>query len=412
MNGLAALSLCLLLGALPEGDPKKRVHDFAKVLPAETKTQLEALSLGVERDTTAQLAIVTVHSLDGKSIDEYATELFNKWGIGRGDVNNGVLLLNAPNEREVRIEVGRGLEPLLTDGVCGDILDEHVLPQFKNNGLLEEERVPAGLKAGAERIAELLRKYPDAARGVPGSAPKWIRSARTDATQSLWATGLMALPLIGLGIYAKRQRSYSKLTYFVMIAVVLAVVGTAIYLVLRTPRPTDWLWGLGGAGAGLGGAALFNVSRYQRYRPHMCKHCGTRQTLLDETSDDAKLTEVQQLEEKLGAVDYDVWYCPACLKSDTIKYLGDSKFSDCPKCKARTRRLEKQETVYPATTMTNGLMKMSYQCMSCHDESTETKVIPRITTSSSGSSASGGSGGGGSSFGGGSSGGGGASRSY
>lgn len=77
MNGLAALSLCLLLGALPEGDPKKRVHDFAKVLPAETKTQLEALSLGVERDTTAQLAIVTVHSLDGKSIDEYATELFN-----------------------------------------------------------------------------------------------------------------------------------------------------------------------------------------------------------------------------------------------------------------------------------------------------------------------------------------------
>ena len=139
MNGLAALSLCLLLGALPEGDPKKRVHDFAKVLPAETKTQLEALSLGVERDTTAQLAIVTVHSLDGKSIDEYATELFNKWGIGRADVNNGVLLLNAPNEREVRIEVGRGLEPLLTDGVCGDILDEHVLPQFKNNGLLERK---------------------------------------------------------------------------------------------------------------------------------------------------------------------------------------------------------------------------------------------------------------------------------
>jgi uncharacterized protein len=409
MNGLAALSLCLLIGIPPQPtDDTRRVHDFAVALSPEARMQLESLAQAVERDTSAQLAIVTVKSLDGKTIDEYATELFNKWGIGRADVNNGILLIWAPNERDVRIEVGRGLEPLFTDSLCGDILDEQVIPHFK------KDEFDAGIKAGAEKIAEILRKYPDAARGKSGSAPLWVRTARSDAVQSIWAAGLLAIPLIVLGSFAKKHRSYSKISYLVIWAVTLAVVGGAVYLILRTPSPGRLFPWFGGAAVPLAGATLFNVSRYRRYKPHACPHCGSRQTLLDEKADDEKLTEVQRLEEKLGAVDYDVWYCPACLKSDVVKYLGSSEFADCPKCRARTLRTIEQKTLIPATTMNTGLMQFTKKCMSCQETLTDTQVIPKIATSSSsgGSGFSSGGGGGGSSFGGGSSGGGGASRSY
>lgn len=408
MNGLAALTLCLLLGVPPEPlDKTHRVHDLANALPADAKLSLESLAQSLEKETTAQLAIVTVRSLDGKTIDTYATELFNKWGIGRADVNNGMLLLWAPNERDVRIEVGRGLEPLFPDSLCGDILDEQVLPHFKKNEFAE------GMKAGAEKIAEILRKYPDAARGKPGSAPLWVRTARTDAMQSIWAAGLLAIPLIGLGWFAKKHRSYSKISFLVIGLVTIAVVGVAVYLILRTPSPVNLFKWFGGAAVPLAGATFFNISRYRRYKPHACPHCGSSQQLLDEQADDEKLSEVQRLEEKLGAVDYDVWFCPACLKSDVVKYLGSSEFADCPKCKAHTLRTIEKKTLIPATTMTTGMMEYTKKCMSCQETIIEKQVIPVISTSSSsgGSSFSSG-GGGGSSFGGGSSGGGGASRSY
>lgn len=409
MNGLAALTLCLILGVPPKpADETARVYDLADALPVEVEASIKATADQLLNETTAALVVVTVPSLQGRTVDAFATELFNKWGIGRADVNNGMLLLWAPNERDVRIEVGRGLEPLFTDSLCGDILDEQVIPHFK------KEEFGAGMKAGAEKIAEILRKYPDAARGKPGSAPLWIRTARTDAVQSIWAAGLLAIPVIGLAWYARKHRSYSKISYLVIWAVTLAIVGVAVFLILRTSNPGRLFKWFGGAAVPLAGATLFNVSRYRRYKPHACPHCGSRQQLLDETADDAKLSEVQKLEEKLGAVDYDVWFCPACLKSDVVKYLGSSEFSDCPKCNAHTLRTIESRTLIPATTMTTGMMQYTKKCMSCQEQTIEKQVIPKISTSSSsgGSGFSSGGGGGGSSFGGGSSGGGGASRSY
>jgi uncharacterized protein len=410
MSGFAAITLCLLIGIPPAPiDKTQRVHDFADELPADVEKSLETLAQNLERDTTVQFAIVTVKQLDGKEIAVYAKELFNKWGIGRADVNNGILLLHAPKERLVRIHVGLGLEPFITDSVYGDILDEAVIPHFKKDEFAE------GIKAGAERIDKLIREHPEAAKGDKGSIPMWIRSKRTDAMQSIWASGLLAIPVIGLGWYAKKQRSYSKLAYLVIWCVILAAVGIALYLIFRAPNPGGLLKWFGGSGAVLGGATLFNVSRYRRYRPHACPHCGSRQELLDEMSDDAKLTEVQKLEEKLGAVDYDVWYCPACLKSDVVKYISSYDFTDCPKCKAHTMRLIDQRTLIPATTLSTGMMQYTRKCASCQNQTVEQQVIPRISTSTSsggGGFSSSGGGGGGSSFGGGSSGGGGASRSY
>lgn len=127
--------LWLALGSLAwAGMPAKplgRVSDFAEVISENQETQLAGLLDYISASQGAEILVATVASLDGQDVDSYANQLFNQWGIGDKEKDNGVLFLIAPNDRKVRIEVGYGLEPVLTDGRCGRILDEQVLPAFK-----------------------------------------------------------------------------------------------------------------------------------------------------------------------------------------------------------------------------------------------------------------------------------------
>ena len=100
--------------------PTGYVTDLASVIGAEKKANLEALCTELEQKTGAQMAIVTVRSLDGQSVEYYAVDLFRQLGIGSKKDNRGVLLLVAPNDRKYRIEVGYGLEPVINDARAGD----------------------------------------------------------------------------------------------------------------------------------------------------------------------------------------------------------------------------------------------------------------------------------------------------
>ncbi len=100
--------------------PEGYVTDLAGVIGSEKKARLEALCTELEQKTGAQMAIVTVRSLDGQSVEYYAVDLFKQLGIGSKKENRGVLLLVAPNDRKYRIEVGYGLEPIINDARAGD----------------------------------------------------------------------------------------------------------------------------------------------------------------------------------------------------------------------------------------------------------------------------------------------------
>src|SRR5216684_4028836 len=100
--------------------PTGYVTDLAGVIGAETKARLETLCAEVEQKTGAQIAIVTVGSLEGESVENYAVDLYKQLGVGSKKENRGVLLLVAPNERKYRIEVGYGLEPVINDARAGD----------------------------------------------------------------------------------------------------------------------------------------------------------------------------------------------------------------------------------------------------------------------------------------------------
>src|SRR6266581_1167140 len=100
--------------------PTGYVTDLAGAIGAETRARLETLCAEVEQKTGAQMAIVTVGSLEGESVENYAVDLYKQLGVGGKKDNRGVLLLVAPNERKYRIEVGYGLEPVINDARAGD----------------------------------------------------------------------------------------------------------------------------------------------------------------------------------------------------------------------------------------------------------------------------------------------------
>jgi uncharacterized protein len=144
--------------------PQGYVNDFAGVLSAQTKDKLTALCAEVDQKTRAQIAIVTVSSLEGEPIEQYSIDLATTWGIGPQQKDRGVLILLAPNDRKYRIEVGYGLEGILPDGKVGGFGREAVplLRQNDYNGavLLMTERV-------AQVIAEDQKVSLDSLAGAP-----------------------------------------------------------------------------------------------------------------------------------------------------------------------------------------------------------------------------------------------------
>src|SRR5262245_12236112 len=183
---LSALIAILLLAIVQPQSRDHRVHDFANLLSPADRQELEKLSHNVDQKTTAEIDIVTVKSLDGLPVEAYAHELFENWGIGKRKVNNGVLLLVAPNERRMWITTGYGLEPLLTDARCGEIRDRNVIPHFK------QQDYAGGIKDGAHALAAAILADPAAARGDPNSGPILARTARSRAICANYVVAALA----------------------------------------------------------------------------------------------------------------------------------------------------------------------------------------------------------------------------
>ena len=128
-----------------------RVVDHADLLSAATEQRIVGQAESLEAATTDQLVVVTVRSLDGEPIESLGLRLGNGWGIGQENLDNGVLLIVAPRERRVRIEVGCGLEGLLTDERAQQIVNAILVPHFA------EARYEEGISTGVANIAALLR---------------------------------------------------------------------------------------------------------------------------------------------------------------------------------------------------------------------------------------------------------------
>ena len=148
---LFLLAIAVVQAAAPEFPPLTgRVNDRAGLLSERDERELDAALAQFEAGTTDQIVVVTLPSLQGLPIEEYGYQLGRHWGIGQKGKDNGALLIVAPEEREVRIEVGYGLEGELTDAQSRTIIETRILPHFR------EGDFAAGIKAGVAAMIETL----------------------------------------------------------------------------------------------------------------------------------------------------------------------------------------------------------------------------------------------------------------
>jgi len=141
-----------------------RVVDDAHVLSPQTQANLTARLQALEAKNGDQVVVVTLPSLQGQAIEDYGYQLGRAWGIGEKGKNNGALFIIAPSEHKVRIEVGYGLEPVLTDALSSVILQTAVLPKFRTGD------VEGGVVAGTDAIIEQLGLDPATAKAKAQAA--------------------------------------------------------------------------------------------------------------------------------------------------------------------------------------------------------------------------------------------------
>lgn len=180
---MTALALCLLgagsVGAqIPEAPkPPRLCNDFSGTLSAQEMQVLESKLDSFDRETSVQISLVVVPDLGGFDVSDYATRLFEKWGIGRAKQDDGVLLLLALQERKIRIETGYGLESVITDALARRLIEQKIAPALRSGGVAE------GLWVGSTGLMNLvqgdyqdLEARPEGEKGehIGGSALFWI----------------------------------------------------------------------------------------------------------------------------------------------------------------------------------------------------------------------------------------------
>jgi uncharacterized protein len=206
-----------------------RVVDAADILPPADEAALTQKLAALEQASSRQLVVATVPSLEGYPIEDYGYQLGRKWGIGQKGANNGMILLVAPNDRKVRIEVGYGLEPIMTDALSGEIISSQILPAFKRGDY------PGGINAGADAIIAQLQAPPEQAE------QKALEAKAKGASRGAGDDGGSPLPLVFWG--------------FVMAFILLRMIGRG-KRGRRHRRSGVWVWGPGlGGGGGWGGGS-------------------------------------------------------------------------------------------------------------------------------------------------------------
>jgi uncharacterized protein len=230
MRGLFLLLLLLLAAPAAAQDFPKltgRVVDGANIIPDTDEAALTQKLEALETASSRQLVVATVPSLQGYDIADYGYQLGRHWGIGQKGANNGIILLVAPAERRVTIQVGYGLEPIMTDALSHQIISEQMLPSFK------DDNYPRGINAGADAIIEQLQAPPEQAEAKAVAAQQAKR-------QNARGGGGSVFPLVFWGI--------------VFLFVVLPMLRGG-RRGRRHRRSGVWVWGPGLGGGGWGGGS-------------------------------------------------------------------------------------------------------------------------------------------------------------
>jgi len=441
MKKLLLIVLCLISGftfaaeytvkTVPNpktADAHAYVSNPDGILKTETVQQMNVYLDSLAAQTGAEVSIVAVSSIGANEIKPFATDLFAEWAIGKKKQDNGLLVLFVLDQKKVTFETGYGLEGVLPDAICKRIQYQSMIPEFKNGNF------DAGLLAGVQRIGSTIRKEPVQEQTVTPIA--WNQILPIAAAVYLiialltwvWITNsiqrIRKNPKLSLNIARYKALKSEKTGIISLVAILFPIVAfvlilffsNPIYLLLLIPIPIATI------PANIYGRFMMTKIRRE---PIQCNICDGKMHILSEKQEDTHLKLAQQFEEKLHAVDYDVFVCDKCANEAIFTLDKPSAYSECPKCKTKAFILKDKRTLVAPTYITAGTEKITYVCKFCGYEENDNHNIPRLTRDTtalvggavaggffSGGGGFGGGGGGGGSFGGGMSGGGGATSGW
>lgn len=372
------------------------------IISTDTQAEIDSVFAKIWRETSVEAVAVVVDSINTDDYDLFATKLFQHWGVGKSDNDNGVLLLVVKGIKKAVIRVGYGAEGALPDVICSRILRNEMFPKFKEgdfdsgvlNGIVKMEQVLTDPNV-REELMSGKENDADADSGI----------SRKDGLialigWSLFVTFMMTLFVL-TSYYSnrkkKRQIRYAELQSNGVWALVMTFLGFGLPVI------------------------AFAINKYfknkVRTEPLICSHCGEAMSLLPQKEGLLRLTPIQSTENHIGAAEYDAWQCPQCKKVEVVEYVGSRKFEKCPFCGARAEAHIGDEVLKQPTYFSEGQGVHKYVCRHCGKLMTIAFMIPIIVRPRSGGGFGGGSFGGGGgfsggSFGGGSTGGGGASGGW
>lgn len=378
-------------------DPGNLVSLAAKDRANKTLWQLR-------QKTGAEVAVAVVPSIGDMPPEEFAEKVFTSWGLGKKDKDNGVLVLIVPGQRVARIQTGYGVEGIITDVGAKHIINSTVTAHMR------EKDLDGAVTSVASRIAGVLSDPEAAAELKSQSKEAWeqeeVPPVTADDIMTFAGWVALAMLLVAAVMFFIDWRDTRRRDRF----------GRAVHW-----RRHRWLyWTLAVLSAGLAiPVALLAEFKYRRARnkPMVCGVCGHKMRKLGEKEDNAMLSPSQDLEERLGTVDYDVWVCPECGAVERYPFREKQlKYSECPRCHTVAMCLVQDHTLQPATVRHTGTGEKVYECQYCRNQKRHRYVIPKkedlaaaaLAAGAIAGSRRGGGGGFGGGFGGGSTGGGGA----
>ena len=367
------------------------------IISPVAQQQADIIMSQIWQETSSEVVSVVVEDIgEDTDPDIFATELFEKWGVGKKDKDNGLLLLVAINQRAAVIRTGYGMEGIVPDIVGGKILRHEHFPKFR------ESDYDGGIIAALTTLKEVITN-PDV-RDEIMSAYANDADASSDDSEEMWqaylafciSVGVILLVAVLWILISRRQpqEKYSSLAGMRL----LTAVATPLCLFMPSVALLLLLW---------------QMNRL-RHRAPACPRCTSQMRLANADEDRQWLSDGQRTERRIKSVEHDVWVCPACAYGLVRSYPNPSShYKDCPKCGAKTYRLESERVITPPTYYSSGIGVRVYRCENCgHSDSDRYRIPhkqrPVVIVGGGGHSGFGGGFGGGS-FGGGLTGGGGAS---
>ena len=382
-------------------NPKDRgtgyVSNPDNIISPTDVARLNTLITNMENATTAQVAVVIVQSIGDENPKDFAHQLFNAWGIGRAENDNGLLIFTVMDQRRTEFETGYGMEGVLPDVVCYRIGMQELVPEFK------EGRYGQGLINAVERI-KLTLEDPEAAEEITANPNvknnPYGGSGVSPGMAFLMIYGLASLVfgLVFVGriinVIRNKEEVYDKYLDLKKIHYV--------FILFLIPIPYIFIY-------------LFLNSRLKkmRYQPRFSRTTGAPMRLLSEQEEDEYLEKGQVTEEEIGTADYDVWVTEEGDDVLILRYKKRfTKYKKCPKCGYVTYYHAQSKTIKQATYHSTGKRMIVHRCKNCNHSDVKYQIIPKKTQSSNSGGGGFSGGGGGGSWGGGSSGGGGAGVSW